>query len=47
MKEDKPDEVPFGWSGDLSQDHQDTLDQGLLLSPVRPNDPADAPQFAT
>ena len=42
MEEDKPDEDPFGWGGDLSQDHQDMLDQGLLSSPVRPNDPADA-----
>ena len=42
MEEDKPDEDPFGWGGDLSQDHQDMSDQGLLLSPVRPNDPADA-----
>ena len=42
MEEDKPDEDPFGWGGDLSQDHQDMLDQRLPSSPDRPNGPADA-----
>ena len=42
MEEDKPDEDPLGWGGDLSQNHQDMLDQGLPSSPDRPNGPADA-----
>ena len=42
MEEDEPEEDPFGRSGDLSQDHQDMLDQGLPSGPDRPNGPADA-----
>ena len=42
MEEDEPEEDPFGRGGDLSQDHQDTLDQRLLLSPIRSNHSADA-----
>ena len=42
MEEDKPDEDPFGWGGDLSQDHQDMLDQSLPSNPDRSNGSADA-----
>ena len=42
MEEDEPEEDPFGRGGDLSQDHQDTLDQRLLLRPIRSDHSADA-----
>ena len=41
MEDAKPDEDPFGWGGDLDQDHQDMLDQKLPSSTDGPMDPAE------
>ena len=42
MEEIDYDEDPFGWGGDLNQDHQGVSGQGLPLSPVGPMDPEHA-----
>ena len=41
MEDAKPDEDPFGWGGDLDQDHQDMLNPKLPSSTDGPMDPAE------